>query len=104
MECPQGMSDVKKDDCIILNKRIYNLLQAAHQYYKKAVKILKSSSFIGGNINPCLYFKKSVKGIIYVALYIDNNLMIGNSATIDDAILALKGKGLVLKIVEGLQD
>ena len=30
--------------------------------------------------------------------------MIGNSATMDDAILALKNKGLVLKIVEGLQD
>ena len=30
--------------------------------------------------------------------------MIGKSATINDAILALKNKGLVLKIVEGLQD
>ena len=104
MECPQGMSDVKKDDCIILNKRIYNLVQAAHQYYKKAVKILKSSSFIGSNIDSCLYAKKSVKGIVYVVLYIDNNLMIGNNAMIDDAISALKNKGLVLKIMEGLQD
>ena len=30
--------------------------------------------------------------------------MIGNSAAIDDAILMLKNKGLVLKIVQGLQD
>ena len=30
--------------------------------------------------------------------------MIGNSATIDDAILALKNKGLVWKIMKGLQD
>ena len=30
--------------------------------------------------------------------------MIGNKAVIDDKILALKNKGLVLKIVEGLQD
>ena len=28
MECSQGMSDVKKDDCIILNKCIYGLVQA----------------------------------------------------------------------------
>ena len=41
MECPQGMSDVKKDDCIILNKCIYSLVQAAHQYYKKAVPLCK---------------------------------------------------------------
>ena len=104
MECPRRMSDVKKDDCIILDKCIYSLVQAACQYYKKAVKILKSSGFIGGNIHLCLYIKKSAKGIVYVALYVDDNLMIGNNATIDDAILALKNKGLVLKIMEGLQN
>ena len=35
----QGMSNVKKDDCVILNKSIYSLVQAAWQYYKKAVEI-----------------------------------------------------------------
>ena len=101
MECPQGMADVKKDDCIILNKCIYGLVKAACQYYKKAVEILKSSG-VGGSINPCLYVKKSTKGIIYVAFYVDNNLMIGDCAAIDDVILALKNEGLLLKIVEGL--
>ena len=28
MECPQGMSSIKKDDCIILNKCIYGLVEA----------------------------------------------------------------------------
>ena len=42
MECPQGMSNVRKDGSIILNKCIYGLVQAAWQYYKKAVEILKS--------------------------------------------------------------
>ena len=46
--------------------------------------------------------KKSANSIVYIALY--DSLMIGNIATIDDAIRALKNKGLVLKIVEGLQD
>ena len=57
-----------------------------------------------GSIDPCLYVKKSMKDIVYIALYVDNNLMVGNIATIDDAIKALKSKGLVLKIIEGLQD
>ena len=39
-----------------------------------------------------------------MTLYIDYNLMVGNIAMIDDTIKALKNKGLVLKIVEGLQD
>ena len=72
MECPQGMSDITKDHCFILNKCIYGLVQAAHQYYKKAVEILKSSGFVRGSIHPCLYVKKSMKGIIFVALYIDD--------------------------------
>ena len=65
MECPQGMSDVKKVDCIILNKFIYGLVQAAHQYYKKAVEILKNSSFVGSSVDPCLYVKKTTKDIVY---------------------------------------
>ena len=65
---------------------------------------MKSSGFVGGSINPCLYVKKSTKGILYVALYVDDNLMIGDIAAIDDTIEALKNKGLVLNIVEGLQD
>ena len=105
MECIQGMSNITKDDCIILNKYIYGLVQAACQYYKKAVEILKSSGFVGGSIDQCLYVKKSVKGVIvHVALYVEDNLMVGHIAAINDAIEALKSKGLVLKIVEGQQD
>ena len=104
MECPQGMAGIKKEDCIFSKKCICGLIQAAWQYYKKAVEILKSSGFDGGSIDPCLYVKRIAKGIVYVALYVDDNLMIGNKAAIDDAILALKSKGLVLKVVEGIQD
>ena len=89
------MSDVKKDDCIILNKCIYGFVQAACQYCKK----LKSSSFVGGSIDPCLYVKKSANGIVYIDLYVDNNLIVGNITTINDAIKALNSKGLVLKIM-----
>ena len=98
------MTNIKKDDYIILNKYIYELVQAAWQYYENAVEILKSSGFIIGSIDTCLYNEKSAKGIVYIALYVDNNLMVGDIAAIVDAIDALKNKGLVQKIVEGLQD
>ena len=39
-----------------------------------------------------------------IALYIDDNFMVGVMMTIDDAISDLKSKQLVLKIVEGLED
>ena len=91
------MFNVKKDDCIKSNKCIYVLVQAAWQYYKKAVKILKSR-FVRGSIDPCLYVRKSMKVIVDIALCTDN-LMMGGIATIDDAIEALKNKRLELKIM-----
>ena len=89
---------------VILSKCIYGLVHAARKYNKKDVKILKNSGFVGGSIDPCLYVKKSVKVIVYIALYVDDNLMIGDMATINNAIKAFKNKELVPKIVEGLQD
>ena len=82
------MSNIGKNDCIILNKCIYALVQAARQYYKKAAKILKNLGFIRGNVDPCLYVKKSAKGILYIALHVDDNLMIENMVEIVDAIVA----------------
>ena len=74
------------------------------QHYEEAIKILKKSGFVGGSIDPSLYVKKSAKDIVYIALYTDDNLMIGNLAAINEAIKALKKKRMVLKIMEGLQD
>ena len=98
------MSNVKKDDRVILNKCIYHLVQAVWQYCRKAVVILKSSGFIRCIVDLCLYVKRSNKGLVYIALYIDHNLMLVEIAAIDNAIETLKNKKLVLKIVEGLQD
>ena len=35
MECPQRMANVKKNDCIMLNKCIYSLVQGAHNTIKR---------------------------------------------------------------------
>ena len=80
----------RKRCCIIVNKCFYGIVQAGLQYCKKAVNILKKLGCFGGNDDPCLYVKKSEKGIVYVALYIDDNLMIGDIEAINEAITALK--------------
>ena len=48
--------------------------------------------------------KKKSKRIVYIALFIDDNLMICIMEFIDNTIMALKENGLVLKIMERLQD
>ena len=85
------MSDIGKDDCIILNKCIQGLVQAVRQYYKTSVKIVNNLRFIGGNVDPFLYIKKSAKGIVYIALY--------DIKAIDNAIVALRNNELVLKVM-----
>ena len=68
----------------------------AWQYYKKNVEILKSSHFVGGSVESYFYVKKSIKGTVNVNLYLDDNLMVGDIATDDDVIEALK-KGAGVK-------
>ena len=79
---------VGKDECIILNQCIYGLV----------------SGLVVGNVNPCLHIKKSANGLVHISLYIDDNLVVGNIETIDNAILALNRNGMVLKIMERMQD
>ena len=69
---------------------------------KRPSKILKNLGFVGGNFDPYLYVKKSSKGIVYIALYMDDNLMVGDVEAISHAISSIKSNGMVLKVVEGL--
>ena len=100
MEWPQGIFDISKDYCFILNKCIYDLVQAD----KKDIKVLKKLGFMRGNNNPCLYIKKSAMDRMHAALCVDDNLLEGNIKAIDDMIVAFKENWLVLKIVEWLPD
>ena len=111
MECPPGMSEVyagqeniSSDDVLELGKCIYGLVQAARQYFKKAVATLKKIGFEGGEVDPCLMVLKTRKGICYIALYVDDNLLVGTPEAIDEVIAALKGEGLILKIEDDLHD
>ena len=60
------------------------------QTSEKAVKILKKLGFVGGNVDPSLYVKMSEKGMVYVALYVDDDLMLGDIEAINEAITSLK--------------
>ena len=73
-----------------VNRCMYGLIQATWQYYKKALEIFKKLGFIGGNVDPCLHVKKSEKGVACVALYIVDNLMVGDIEAIDEAIADIK--------------
>ena len=104
MECPPGMKDVTSEDVLALQKCIYGLVQAARQYHKKIVSILKSIGFTGGDMDPCLLVRKNKYGTCFIGIYVDDNLMIGHLSAIDAAIKDLKQHGLVLKVEDDFHD
>ena len=63
------------------------------QANKKALEIQKKVCFAGGNVDSFLYMKKGVKGIVHIALYTDNNLMLGSPEEIDETVEQLKEMG-----------
>ena len=104
MECPKGMQGATTDHVVSLRQCIYGLVQAARQYYKHIVAILKKIGFIGGDVDPCLFTKKSKLGMCYVAIYVDDNLIVGHPKAVEDAIQQLKEHKLILKVEDTLKD
>src|SRR6056300_736434 len=103
MECPKGMVHME-DECLQLMKTIYGLVQSARQFYKKLkVKLLKLG-FEEGIVDPCLMVRKNKLGIVMIAIYVDDCLMIGKQEAIDDAIAGLEKSRFKLKIENELTD
>jgi hypothetical protein len=56
MEIPKGM-EANENECLILKKTIYELVQSTREFYKKLVLASKACSFQGNSVNPCLWTK-----------------------------------------------
>ena len=54
-------------------------------------KVLKKFWFIGGNDDPWLYVMKMEMGIVYISLYVNDDLMVGDIEAINNAITAENG-------------
>ena len=104
MDIPEGLEDSNDDKALLLLTTIYGLVQASKKYYKKAHGILRKIGFTGGDVDPCLFVNKSLKGIMFIALYVDDNLLVGHPDAIEDAIQQMKKHGLILKIEDDLKD
>jgi len=53
MDLPDRMTGFE-DECLLLLKAIYGLVQAARQWHKKLIEVLKKIGFKGGIADPCL--------------------------------------------------
>jgi Reverse transcriptase (RNA-dependent DNA polymerase) len=57
MNCPPGFKH-ELDECVLLLKALYGLVQAAHQFFCKFNAIMKSIGFKQNPAEPCMLFIK----------------------------------------------
>ena len=91
MKIPEGYDElinprVDKEDCLILQKAIYGLVQAARQFWKKIVDKMQEGGFKLSEADPCMLYKEDEKGVCIIIIYI------GKVEAIDDAIRAWPGR------------
>ena len=82
---------VEREDCIILQKAIYGLVQAARQFWKKIVDKMQEGGFKLIEADPCMLYKEDESGVCIIIVYIDAMLIIGKEEAIDDAIKVWSG-------------
>ena len=82
MDVPDGYKEVLNEDtvgeCLRLERPLYGLVQAAHQFWKKTVEVLKGIGFVGGQTDPCLMTKTSNEGTVHIIMYVDDFLCVGD--------------------------
>ena len=96
MKIPEGYDEVinpraDKEDCLILLKAIYGLVQAARQFWKKIEDKMQEGGFKLSEADPCMLYEEDKKGVCIIIIYIDDMLIIGKEKAIDDAVKVLHG-------------
>ena len=69
MKIPEGYDevinkDVDKEDCLIWQKAIYGLVQAARQFWKKIVDKIQEGGFQLSEADPCMLYREMKEGFV----------------------------------------
>ena len=84
MKVPEGLSlyhgkENNEDECLVLNKSIYGLVQAARQFHKKLTSVLTTKmNFVKCFGDECLLMRESEIGSVVICVYIDDTLCAGH--------------------------
>ena len=103
MDCPEGLEQ-ENDECLLLLKTIYGLVQSSRQYHVKFSGILKKIGFLQCRSDPCLFYRKDKTGICVVLTYVDDNLCVGNPLALRKVCKQVVEEGLEITIEKELTD
>nr|GEZ28358.1 putative retrotransposon protein [Tanacetum cinerariifolium] len=80
MEQPEGYVDPKYPNRVCkLQRSIYGLKQASRQWNKRFDEEIKKFRFIQNRDEPCVYRKASGSDVVFLILYVDDILIMGNN-------------------------
>ena len=68
----------KEVDCK-LNKSLYGLKKSPRMWYQKFDTYILGLEFVRSRVDHCVYSKHAGSHFIYVVLYVDNMLLVGNN-------------------------
>ena len=94
MLTPEGLDVFLEEDlsneCVILIKSIYGLVQSTRCYWKKFKQSVKDIGFEACHNDNCLVKRVDKKGIVIICLYVDNLLCTGDKDTVLQAVKDIK--------------
>jgi phosphotransacetylase len=73
-------------DCTQLMRTIYGTKQAARQYWKTFIEVMKGKGYESTHAEPCLLKKVDENGTVIICVYVDDCILTGNRKAIDAAI------------------
>ena len=90
MKVPEGFKECLKkafkNNCAIMRKVAYGLVQAARQYYKKFVRIItKEMWFEKCMADQSLLKREDESGVVLICIYVDDTLCIGDREALENS-------------------
>jgi Reverse transcriptase (RNA-dependent DNA polymerase) len=103
MLAPKG-ANLQNDECVMLDKALYGLVQAARQFYLKFARILTKMRFVANYADLCLFFRENEAGKVIIIINVDDCYIIGDKKTIRNEIVDLQNSELKYKISSSASD
>ena len=95
---PEGFFDPKNARKISkLQKFIYGLKQASRSWNLRFDEVFKGFGFIKNEEEPCVYKKASGSALVFLVLYVDDILLIGNNIQMLETVKSSLRKSFSMK-------
>lgn len=78
IKAPLGLVLPSSNEVCKLNKSLYGLKKVCRQWHAKLTEVLCSSIYVYSMYDNSLFYKKEGGSLIYMAIYVDNTVMIKN--------------------------